>query len=165
MYGIQDIKPIMNCASCASCASCANNLNQNVNNTNQNKTLNPEIVANQFLIEYYRGVSNIGWNTVAYLFDINCIVCFKEKLFSNFYNFINYFSNENIKRANYGFIRSKWFVISNDIMLINTVGTIQLVSYNNSVTSVFPFSETFILKIDRNNVVKGTNHIIDIINN
>lgn len=133
---------------------------QEINHTN---SVNPASVANQFLMEYYRGNSYVGWNMVAYLFDTNCIVYFKENLFNNFYDFINYISSENIKRANYGFIKSKWFVISSDIMLINTIGTLQFVSFNNLLTNILPFSEIFILKINKNNVVKCTHHNMNII--
>lgn len=130
---------------------------------NHTSNVNPASVANQFLMEYYRGNSNVGWNTVAYLFDANCVVCFKDKLFNNFYDFINHISSENIKRANYGFIKSKWFVISSDIMLVNTIGTLQFVSFNNLVTNVSSFSENFVLKINENNVIKCTHHIMNII--
>lgn len=123
--------------------------------------VNPESVANQFVSEYYRKVSNIGWNTVVHMFDQNCIVNIKNKNIGNSHNMLNFLSSEYIKRANYDNLRVKWFVIEKNKLLINVFGQIQFVTFGENVSKITTFTETFILTGKNNGDIKCTYHLID----
>jgi hypothetical protein len=131
------------------------------NHQNQNRTVNPDSVARQFLSEYYRKVSNIGWNVVTDLFERNCVVIVKNKNVGNSYDMLNALSSEYIKRANYDNIRSKWVLISRDKMLLSVFGNIQFVLFNGSVSKIMQFNETFVLTGYPDGSVKCTHHLMD----
>lgn len=129
-------------------------------------TIDPAATANQFFFEYYRTVSNVGWNSVMHLFDQNCIVIVKNKQIGNSYKMLNFFSTEYIKRANYDNIRFKWVILSKDKLLINVFGQIQFVTFNGAVSRIMPFTETFVLTSQGNRTngardIKCTHQIID----
>lgn len=125
------------------------------------RQIDPSVVADQFLSEYYRSVSNNGWNASTYLFDHDCTVICRDKHVGNAHDLINYLSTEYIKRANYADLRSKWVVTSNDTMVINVFGHIQLVTFSGYNHCTSAFTETFILKGDQNGTIKCTHHMID----
>lgn len=143
------------CINCTNCANCGNNSCQN----NQLYT-NLEFIANSFIIEYYKNVSNTGWNAVMYLFDHQCTVMFRDKYIGNSYDLLNALSIEYIKRANYDILRTKWLLINQDTMLLQIFGNIQFVQFNGNSFCTVPFTETFVLKNDKTNI-KCTHHIID----
>jgi len=138
------------------CSCCNNN-----NNIDKHKKPLIEIdkIANTFFTDYYKNVSNYGWTSVMYLFNPNCSVICKEKKFSTPYEFLNHIFNELIKRANYDNIKSKW-VIVDDSMVMTVFGQMQFVLFDNSVGSVLPFAETFVIKIE-NGEAKCCSHILD----
>lgn len=127
---------------------------------NQNPGLDPSLIVNHFLIEYYRNASNIGWNATMYLFDQSCAVMCKDKHVGNAYDFLNLLSTEYVKRANYDSLRSKWIGLNNNSVLINVFGNIQFVGFSGSVTNIIPFTESFVLTANNNNVT-CTHHMID----
>jgi hypothetical protein len=142
MYGIQTTVYEGSC--------CANQPIQN----------NVSAIVNHFLIEYYRNTSNIGWNAAMYLFDKNCVVMFKDKNVGNSYDFLNVLSTESIKRANYNSIRSKWMTLSNNSVLINVFGNIQYVEFSGNMSTIIPFTETFVLTGNNGNFT-CTHHMLD----
>jgi len=116
--------------------------------------------SDQFVMEYYRNVSNTGWNTATYLFDPNSMTICKNKNVGNVYNFLSALSRENIKRANYDNLNMKWVSVDQNTIVINIYGLIQFVSFNNQYSKVFNFSETFIVRTDRGKF-KCTQHMFD----
>ena len=127
---------------------------------NSSHVPDPMSIINNFIIEYYRNVSNVGWNSIMYLFDPNCTVICKDKKLGNAYDMLNAFSTEYIKRANYDSLRIKSVIIDNNNVLVNVFGNIQFVSFNGNKSKVFTFSESFILS-SINGYVKCTQHIFD----
>jgi hypothetical protein len=125
-----------------------------------NPTIEPATLADHFLREYYHGTSNSGWNAVQHLFDHDCVVMVKDKNVGNAHDLLNSFSSEYIKRANYDNLRTKWIVLSNDTLMINVFGHIQLVGFHGHVSYPMVFSETFIVQVSGNNA-KCTHHTID----
>lgn len=123
--------------------------------------VDPENVVSQFVSEYYRKVSNVGWNIVMHLFDQNSVVIIKNKNVGNSYNMLNFLSSENVRRANYDGIRTKWVVIEKTKLLINVFGQIQFVAFNGNVSRITTFAETFVLTIDKNGNVKCTHNLLD----
>lgn len=129
---------------------------------NTNPTLDPLVVINQFLTEYYKNTSCSGWNTCQYLFDQNCAVLCKSRIVGNAHDLLAIFSSEYVKRANYDQLRTKWVLINQTTLLINVFGKIQFVGFTESVSSVVPFSESFILSLNQSNgIIKCTHHLID----
>ncbi len=124
--------------------------------------IDPGTVANHFIIEYYRNVSNIGWNACVYLFDANCVVTCKDKNLGNAHGFLNFLSSESIKRANFDKMKTGWLLLTADTMMIHVFGHIQFVSFDTRFkTSLWlPFIEIFILKICDNNI-RCTHHIFN----
>lgn len=147
MYGIQGVVT----QSGQTCLNCQ--LNRSY--------IDPEIIATNFLMEYYRNVSNSGWNTVMYLFDPNSSIICRKRNIGTAYDMLNVFSAESIKRANYDSLRPKWLIVDNNTMMINVFGLIQFVTFSDQISAIIPFTETFILKGDQNNNVKCTHHIFD----
>lgn len=125
------------------------------------KDINADLVANQFLFEYYRKVSNVGWNSVMYLFDQNCNVIVKNKKVGNAHQMLNYFSTEYIKGANYDKLKANWIVLSREKLLINVFGQFQLVAFNGQISKIVPFTETFVLTIQQDVNIKCTDHILE----
>lgn len=134
--------------------------NQCACQNNQNPNIDPSLVVDHFLVEYYRNTSNIGWNATMYLFDQHCTVMCKDKNVGNAYDFLNVLSTEYVKRANYESLRSKWIRLSNNIVLINVFGLIQFVGFNGNMTNILPFTETFVLTANNGNVT-CTHHLMD----
>ncbi len=159
---MNEIQGIINTRQCCNCANLHPNIAvYPVVNPTVNKKIEPETITNHFVSEYYRGVSNIGWNHVLYLFDQKCSVLFKDKIVGNSHDLLNYLSSEYVKRANYGELRPKWIVIAPDTLVINVFGLIQLVSFAEYCGYAFPFTETFVLKIDNKDNIKCVQHILD----
>jgi hypothetical protein len=79
-------------------------------------------VFNNFMAEYYRNVSTIGWNVVTNLFDPQCVVLYRDKNIGNAFALLNTLSVDYIKRANYSNIRAKWIVPDINTMIINVFG-------------------------------------------
>jgi hypothetical protein len=117
-------------------------------------------IFNNFMIEYYRNVSAIGWNVVTYLFDPACIILYRDKNIGNVFGLLNALSVDNVKRANYSNIRSKWIIPDINTMVINVFGFIQLISFNNEYGQYVPFTDTFIIKNDQNGT-RCTHYILD----
>ena len=146
-----------------------NDLNLNLNREhlhcencmNRNNTADCDTIVQHFLSEYYRGTSNIGWNSVIYLFSTNCNVVLKNKTIGNAHNLLNHFSTEYIKRANYGNLSSKWVLASSDTLVVNVFGTFQFVSFMGVVSNVMSFSETFVLKVNAQKNITCNSHMID----
>ena len=129
-------------------------------NNNQTQIIDSSSIVNHFIGEYYRNTSNIGWNASMYLFDHHCIVICKNKHIGNFYDFLCILSTDYIKRANYDSLRSTWMGLSNNIILINMFGRIQFVGFNGALSTIIPFTETFVLSLNNKNI-SCTYHMID----
>lgn len=115
---------------------------------------------NNFLIEYYRNVTNTGWNACLYLFDKDCVVFCKNTHVGNGTDMMNALATESVRRANFSDVRSKWLAINANTVLISVYGRIQFVGYNERHGSIVPFAETFVLNAT-NGVVKCTHHLLD----
>ena len=115
---------------------------------------------NNFLIEYYRNVTNTGWNACLYLFDKNCVAFCKNTHVGNGTDMMNALATESVRRANFSDVRSKWMAIDANTVLISVYGRIQFVGYNERHGSIVPFAETFVLNAT-NGVVKCTHHLLD----
>lgn len=147
-------------SACSCSCSCLNSNHQNTSSTN----LNAEKTANQFYNEYYRNVSNVGWNTVMHLFDPNCIVICKDKVIGTEYDMLNQFTRGHVRRANYDTINYKWAILTNEMIMVNVFGQIQFVSFNGVHSEVLTFAETFVLKLTENTTngeIKCVHHILD----
>src|SRR5437764_745296 len=86
---------------------------------NMNTQIDSIAVTKYFITEYYRNVSNLGWNSIQNLFDSKCAVMLKDKNVGNEYELLNLLSLESIKRANYGNLRIKCTIINSTNLLIN----------------------------------------------
>jgi len=134
----------------------------NCTTLNQSSTLDPGNVADRFVAEYYRNVTNNGWNSCLYLFDHNCVVLCKSKNVGTAYDMLDIFSSEYIKKASYDQLRTKWVVINSTTLLINVFGRIQFVGSFGNVSSITSFTETFVLNLNQSNgVIKCTHHLMD----
>lgn len=127
---------------------------------NRNNDIPPSKIAERFLTEYYRNVSNDGWISTIYLFNQNCVCLFKNENVGNFHSMLNYLTKKNAKSANYGKISSKWVVV-HDMLVINVFGRMQFVSFNKIFGNIYYFTETFILKYDDNGYIKCTHYMFD----
>lgn len=130
---------------------------------NMNTQIDSIAVTKYFITEYYRNVSNFGWNSIQNLFDSKCIVMLKDKNVGNEYELLNLLSLESVKRANYGNLRIKCTIINSTNLLINAFGQIQFVSFSGQISNMIPFTETFVLTLidTTNNTVSCTRHIFD----
>ena len=150
-------------------------MNLNLNNNSQIQKIQPfsheikkekkqildvDKVANGFIGEYYKCVSNNGWTNVMYLFSSSCNIIFKEKKFSNPYEFLHYLFCEMVKKANYDNLKAKWILIDDETILISVFGQIQFVLFDNTINNPLVFAETFVIKLE-NSVAKCVSHIID----
>lgn len=147
MNGIQRPVDVKRCHAC-------NIQNQGV------PRVNPDGIAEQFVAEYYRGISNYGWSSIMHLFDPNSVSVVRDRNVGNMYNLLCTISTEHIQRANYDNIRSKWIVIDENNLLINVFGQIQFVDFYGTYTHIMPFTESFILT-SNNNTIRCTKHIFD----
>lgn len=115
---------------------------------------------NNFIIEYYRNVTNTGWNACLYLFDKECVVFCKNTHVGNAVDMMSTLATESVRRANFNDVRSKWIAINTNTVLISVYGRIQFVGYNERHGPSIPFAETFVLNAT-NGVVKCTHHLLD----
>ena len=86
--------------------------------------MNIENIISNYIMEYYKNINNIGWNAILYLFDPACVTMLKDKKVGNAYDLLNKLATENIKKANYCNLNSKWALINNNNILVNTFGFI-----------------------------------------
>jgi hypothetical protein len=149
MYGIQKIVTQAGCRNCS-----------DIDITFNHHATTPQLIATNFLKEYYRNVSNEGWNASTYLFDPKCTVICKNKNVGTEHDLLIAFSKEYVKRANFAKLNSKWIVIDIHTMVLNVFGYIQFVSFTGHYSSCMPFSETFVIKRHQSNTV-CTHHMID----
>lgn len=135
----------------------------NTNTGRLNSTIDAVSVTKYFITEYYRNVSNMGWNTIQHLFAGNCNVMLKDRTIGNEYDLLNLLTTEFIKKANYGNIRIKCAIIDGTNLLINTFGQIQFVSLSGQLSNSIAFTETFVLTLvdNANNTISCTHHIFD----
>ncbi len=127
---------------------------------NQNRSLDPSLVSNHFIIEYYKNTSNFGWNNTMHLFDTNCSVVCKNKHIGNEYDLLYLLLSENIKRAGYDKIKTGWMITGSDTIMVHVFGNIQFVSFNERDVRTMPFMELFVLKIVGNNI-KCVHHVFN----
>jgi hypothetical protein len=127
---------------------------------NQNRSLDPGLVSNYFITEYYKNTSNHGWNNTMYLFDTNCSVICKNKHLGNEYDLLHMLLTENIKKASYDKVRSGWAITGSDSMTIHVFGNIQFTTFNDRNTKTLPFMELFVLKIIGSNI-KCVHHVFN----
>lgn len=109
--------------------------------------IDPTILVDNFISEYYQTVSNIGWNNITSLYFPNAQIMVRDRIIGNHHDFVSLLTKNYIKRANYGGARIKWVVISDDTIVLNVYGTIQVVNFLGVVYDVENFTETFILKL------------------
>ena len=138
-----------------------NTFSQFANNNNSIQLANPEKIADNFIYEYYKKVSDTGWNTVIHLFNHKCEVLFKNKNIGNEHDLLNILSSELIKKAIYSELNFNWIVLSNDILMINVLGELQFISYINEYGHPIVFTETFILKHTEKNNIMCYYHILN----
>jgi len=129
--------------------------------TNNLQTVNTEKVVDNFIYEYYKKVSDTGWNTTTHLFSHKCEVLYKNKNIGNEHDLINILSSELIKRAIYSELKFNWIVLSNDILLINVFGSLQFISYIDEYGHPIVFTETFILKHKKDGNIMCYYHIFN----
>lgn len=127
---------------------------------NQNRSLDPSIVSNHFITEYYKNISSFGWNNTIHLFDTNCSVVYKNKNIGNEYDLLYLLMSENIKRATYDKMKVGWMINGSDTMTIHAFGNIQFISFNERNLKPIPFMELFVLKIVGNNI-KCVHHVLN----
>jgi hypothetical protein len=151
-----------NCQNCPNCGCSSTNQMQIINQAQNQSGPDPATVSNAFITEYYKNISFIGWNSVQHIFDHKCIVMLQDRNIGNEYDLLNMLSSTHIKRANYDNLRPKWLVINNNSILISVFGSMQFVLFNDNVSNVFPFSESFVLTLNTNNTVCCTHHILDL---
>lgn len=132
-----------------------------VENLNITKIFDYDQETRNFLNEYYQKVCTFGWNKVLSLFDQNANVTLKNINVGNEYDLVDTFTQEYIKKMSLHNINAKWTLIDNNSVLINTFGTMQLVGMTGTLSNIVNFTETFVLKIDHNNKVVCTTHMID----
>ena len=130
-------------------------------NTVNLQPVNPEKIVDNFIYEYYKKVSESGWNTTTHLFSHNCEVLYKNKIIGNEHDLVNILSTELIKKAIYSELNINWIVLSDDILMINIFGRLQFISYINEYGYPFVFTETFILKHAENNNIMCYYHIFN----
>jgi hypothetical protein len=173
---------VNNCCSnnCCSNKCCSNkcclynscNCNRNCNNYNNQSSshdhgnhqpsgnVDAGTAVNNFIIEYYRNVTNTGWNACLYLFDKECVVFCKNTHVGNAIDMMNTLAAESVRRAVFNDVRSKWIGIDANTVLVSVYGRIQFVGYNERHGPSTPFAETFVLNAT-NGVVKCTHHLLD----
>ena len=136
------------CNSCCQSRSCGSDP-MNVDLNNMFAIIDPsqvELIANQFLEEYYQKVSNIGWNSVLHLYVPDAVITCNTNIYSGGHEFLNALSNEYIKRANYDGLGSTWSLVDESKMVITVFGEIQFVGFTGDCSGVGHFSDTFVLK-------------------
>lgn len=110
------------------------------------KRIDPTKLVDNFITEYYQTVSNIGWNNTASLYFPDACIIVRDRIIGNHHEFVSLLTKKYIKRANYGRWRIKWVVGSDDQIVLNVYGTIQVVNFLEVLYDVENFTETFILK-------------------
>jgi len=108
--------------------------------------IDPTKLIDNFITEYYNTVSNIGWNNIALLYFPDARIMVRDRIIGNHHDFVALLTKKYINRANYGAMSAKWVVVSEDAIMLNVYGTIQVVNFLGVVFDVENFTETFILK-------------------
>ena len=103
-------------------------------------------LANSLLEEYYQRVSNVGWNSVLFLYVPNAVISCNTNVYSGGHEFLNALSNEYIRRANFGNLLATWSLIDESKMVVTVFGEIQFVGFTGDCSGVGHFTDTFILK-------------------
>jgi len=154
---------------CPECKSFSNNGKKQKNNKqnkknkhNKNNHIDPKIVVDSFMKEYYGGVTNSGWHCVQYMFDQNCMSVIRNNNVGNEYDLLNVITSKFIKRGNFNKIRNKWLMINPSTIVLDVLGELQFVAFNGTVSKIIQFSDTFVLhKNGKTGFIKCTHHIFN----
>jgi hypothetical protein len=140
------------------------NINNNITPSTNNISYHiskPDKVADNFIYEYYKKVSDKGWNVITHMFVHNCKVICRNKIIGNEHDLINTMSVENVKKARYSELNYNWIVLSKNKLMINVFGKFQFILYTGISGVPVVFSETFILKHAENNNIMCYYHILN----
>lgn len=128
---------------------------------NKINIIDTNTTVSDFLNLYYGNITTNGWNSSLYLFKDSQSTMLKTSYLNNEYELLTMFTNSYVRRCNIDRLSIKWVQIDNNTILINVFGLIQFVSFFNTYSYVYNFTESFVIKINNEGKPYCHSHILD----
>jgi hypothetical protein len=125
--------------------------------------LNPHVIAKDFCSLYYLTMSTKGMAGILHLFDQNAHCVYNGKEINGMYNVMSSVATEGVAKLVYDKLNQSHSVIDSTTLLVNTTGVCQGVTFWGQATTLYNFTETFVLKARNDRTIVVTNYIFKLI--